>query len=48
MCKTDDNNPLFWKITVEPVYQAKDIKSITVILMNSQMNNKSKNCEAMM
>lgn len=48
MCKTNENNPLFWQITVEPVYKANDIKDVTVILMNSQMSNKSKNYKAMM
>ena len=45
-CKTDDENPLLWKITVEPVYEMKDIKSVTVIIMNSQKYNKIENNKA--
>jgi rod shape-determining protein MreC len=40
-CKTDDENPLFWKIAVDPTYHIKDIKDVTVIVMNSQKYNKS-------
>jgi len=45
-CETDDENPLLWKIKVEPVYEMKDIKSVTVITMNSQDRNKTENNKA--
>jgi rod shape-determining protein MreC len=45
-CKTYDENPLLCKLTVEPVYEMKDIKSVTVIVMNSQKYNKEGNDKA--
>ena len=40
-CEPDDENPLLWKIAVEPASNAKDVKSVTVITMNSQQYNKA-------
>lgn len=45
-CKADDENPLLWEIKVKPVYEMKDIKSVTVIIMNSQKYNKTENNKA--
>ncbi len=45
-CKTDDENPLLWKIAVEPTSDIRDIKSVTVIVMNSQKYNKAEDVEA--
>ncbi len=45
-CKVDDENPLLWKLTIEPVYEMKDIKDVTVIIMNSQKYNEVENDEA--
>jgi rod shape-determining protein MreC len=36
MCKTDNENPLFWDIAVEPACDIQKAKSVTVIIMNSQ------------
>jgi len=45
-CETDDENPVLWKIAVEPASNVKDIKSVTVITMNSQKYNKAENVKA--
>lgn len=45
-CETDYVNPLLWKIAVEPTSNVKDIKSVTVIVMNSQKYNKAVNVRA--
>jgi len=42
----DDENPLLWKVTVEPASNVKDMKSVTVITMNSQKYNKAENVRA--
>jgi rod shape-determining protein MreC len=45
-CETDDENPILWKIVVEPTSNVKDIESVTVITMNSQKYNKAENLRA--
>ncbi|MHC4432827.1 MAG: rod shape-determining protein MreC [Planctomycetota bacterium] len=40
-CEPDDENPLLWQIAVEPASNVKDMKSVTVITMNSQQYNKA-------
>ena len=45
-CEADDENPLLWKIAVEPASNVKDIKSVTVITMNSQKYNKAEDVRA--
>jgi hypothetical protein len=45
-CETNDENPLLWKIAVEPAANAKDRRSVTVITVNSQKYNKAENATA--
>ncbi|KPK45352.1 MAG: hypothetical protein AMJ65_00110 [Phycisphaerae bacterium SG8_4] len=45
-CEPDDENPLLWKIAVEPASNVKDMKSVTVITMNSQKYNKAEDVRA--
>lgn len=45
-CKTDTDNPLLWEISVDPIYDMQDIKSITVIIMNSEEPANAKNDKA--
>lgn len=45
-CETDDENPLLWKIAVEPASNVKNIKSVTIITMNSPKYNKAENAKA--
>jgi rod shape-determining protein MreC len=42
-CETDYDNPLLWKVKVVPVYEMKDIESVTVIVIDSQKCNKNEN-----
>lgn len=42
-CKTDNENPLFWDITVEPACDIQRLKTVTVIIMNPQEQNQAKN-----
>ena len=32
--RPDDENPLLWEITVEPVYQLGGLKQVAIIVMN--------------
>ena len=45
-CEPDNENPLLWRIAVEPASNVKDIKSVTVITMNAQKYNKAENAKA--
>jgi rod shape-determining protein MreC len=45
-CQTDQKNPLLWKIAVEPTSNVKDMKSVTVIVMNSQKFSKAEDVKA--
>jgi len=35
-CKTDEENPLLWDITVEPSSNTQALESVAVIIMNPQ------------
>jgi len=45
-CKRDDENPLLWDITVEPACDIQRLKSVTVVIMNSQELGKNSDCKA--